>query len=164
MLSVVRNTSYAVEKMGQHTECKHCFFRFDGGHSHHSGASIAICTHCLSRYRLPTVNRWGPAIGEHVPLWLIATAERLVPEPGPRHWCHAKHKNVDPPIDTGACLITVASPTTCEYPELGPLVNYPIDQIVCPQCNRLSLRLGFEHGDVCPQCNSDSLSISQVIY
>jgi hypothetical protein len=150
--------------MGQHTECEHCFFRFDGGHSHHTGASVAICTHCLSRFRLPTENLWGPAIGEHIPLLLIATAVRLVPEAGTRRRCHAKHKNIDPPIDTGVFLVTVASPTPCELPELGPLVNYPIEQVACPQCSHLSLRLGFERGDLCPQCNSHSLSISQVIY
>ncbi len=150
--------------MGQHAECKHCFFRFDGGHSHHSGASIAICTQCLSRFRLPTHNPWGPAIGEEIPLLLIATAERLVPEPGPRRWRHAKHKNVDPPVDSGARLVTAASARPSELPELGPLVEYPIRDIACPQCQNETLRLGFECGDVCPQCHSQSLSISQVIY
>ena len=150
--------------MGQHAECKHCFFRFDGGHSHQAGASIAICTHCLSRYSLPTGNPWGPEIGERIPMLLIGTAERLVPEPGPRRWCHAKLQNVDPPVDTGARLVAVASPTSCELPELGPLIEYPITDIACPQCENRSLRLGFERGDVCPQCNSHSLSISPVIY
>lgn len=150
--------------MGQYVECKHCFFRFFGRHDHHSGASIAICVDCLSRYRLPTANPWGPTIGERIPLLLIATAERLTPAPGPRRWCHAKHYEVNPPTDTGTCLVTAASPTPCVLPELGPLVEYPIEEIVCPKCNGRSVRLRFKDGEKCPQCNTHALTINRVIY
>ncbi len=37
--------------------------------------------------------------------------------------------DADPPVDTGTRMVTVASLTPCELPELGPLVEYPIDDI-----------------------------------
>jgi hypothetical protein len=97
--------------MGQHVECNRCFFRFSGRHDHHSGASRAICTSCLSRFQLKTENPWGPSIGERIQFLLIGTAERLTPKPGPRRWCHATLTAHNPPIETHTYVVTVAGVT-----------------------------------------------------
>ena len=152
------------QTMGQHAECKRCFFRFSGGHSHHAGSSCCICTNCLSRFSIPTANEWGPQIGETVELVLYQTATRLVPEPGPRRWCHAKIHPVDPPTPTGVHLTLIAGETRTNGEHSITLVHYPIMDIVCAECNTPSLVMGFDPDAPCPQCNQGPLELGAVIY
>ena len=161
MRNIVRRHN---QTMSQHAECKRCFFRFSGGHSHHAGSSSCICTSCLSRFSIPTKNEWGPQIGETVELILYQTATRLVPEPGPRRWCHAKNHPVDPPRPTGVQMMLVAGETHTEGEHSITLVHYPVANTECPVCGRRSLVMGFEPDDLCPQCNQGSLELGAVIY
>jgi hypothetical protein len=150
--------------MGQQVECKRCFFSFSGGHNHHSGASIAICLHCLSRYQMPTECEWGPFIGERIPLLLIGTAERLIPMPGPRRWCHAKLTWYNPPVPTDSSFVARAGEQLTFQDQVSTLVHYPVEEIPCPQCGMTRLTCGFHDGDRCPQCHEGLLDIEGVIY
>ena len=150
--------------MVQYAECKRCFFRFSGGHSHHSGSSRCICTTCLSGFSIATANEWGPRIGEVVELVLYQNATRLAPGPGPRRWCHAKIHPVDPPKPTGIRMTLEAGETRTNGEHSVTLVHYPIADIDCPECNVRSIVMGFEPGDMCPQCNQEQLELGGVIY
>jgi hypothetical protein len=131
--------------MGQHAECKRCLFLFEGD---------AICVKCLSRFLLPTASRWGPEIGERIQLLLYETADRLIPEAGPRRWCHAKRHPVDPPRETGTYLVVAIDKNNPD------LVVYPIEEIPCPQCGGANLVKWCKPEDSCPQCNQGPLKLS----
>lgn len=137
---------------GQRCKCTECDFDFCSGHSHHEGASSAVCKECLTLFDLPTKNFWGPEIAEVIELFKVE--KRLV----------YKHKKKPPRTEwsrhpTGEFLL--AEPSGQEWGR----VHYPIDTVICPQCKtKGSLILDFESGENCPQCKSGKLECSQVIY
>ncbi len=138
--------------MGQRCQCNHCDFQFMAGHSHHAGASFAICLHCLTEFSLPTESPWGPAVGELIQLFQVH-----------REW-KVRHKK-KPPV----CQFRF-EPTN-EYLLAEPSgagwfnVIYPIDTLTCPSCQQLhTLVLDFDDGASCPKCKQGTLQCHEVIY
>lgn len=138
--------------MGQDCRCSCCDFGFMGGHSHHEGASSAVCLHCLTEFSLPTESPWGPEVGELIQLFQVR-----------REW-FVRHKK-KPSIcqfhyePTSEYLLTEAS---VSYPGM---VVYPIETITCPNCHTPSgLVMAFENGATCPKCKRGKLQCSAVMY
>lgn len=138
--------------MGQRCHCAGCGFQFLAGHSHHAGASFAVCLHCLAEFSLPTSSPWGPHEGELIQLFQVR-----------REW-FVRHKK-KPPVcqfrhePTSEYLLVEASVT-----EPGRVL-YPIETLTCPCCHTPhKLVLDFENGATCPKCKVGNLQCDVVEY
>ncbi|EMI40266.1 hypothetical protein [Rhodopirellula sp. SWK7] len=70
----------------------------------------------------------------------------------------------DPSLDTGVFITAIAGETTMIGDYESTLVVYPIDNVACPQCSKLTVVLGFDPSDPCPACGEESLEIHAIIY
>ena len=147
--------------MAQHANCTRCSFEFHGGHSHHTGSSCALCVSCLAAYSLTTENPWGPAVGERLHLLLGGTATRRKKRKRNRLVDRVYH---DPPLDTGVYITTLAGETKTAGEDEFTDVIYPIENVACPQCSKMTVVLGFDADDQCPECGEQSLELHAIIY
>jgi len=67
-------------------------------------------------------------------------------------------------LDTGVYITTLAGDTKTFGDEEFTDVIYPIENVACPQCSKMTVVLGFEPDDLCPECGEQSLEIHGIIY
>lgn len=147
--------------MGQHVSCTDCAFEFFGGHDHHAGAARVVCVSCLSRFALCTKSEWGPSVGEQIPLFLTATAQRL---PSPNKKRHVTLVPLDTPSDTGAVVHVSEGPPETIGDHTFAAAIYEIESVQCPTCDQCTLRMGFANDDLCPECETGKLEMGGIMY
>jgi len=135
--------------MGQEASCNKCSFSFLGGHDHHTGISECVCTSCLTYFALPTASVWGPEVGERIQICRYAKS---------------KKKHIPNYKKTGSSFITTKGEEFAFGDQIRHMVEYPIEEIPCPECNEKSLKVGFEEGDNCPKCSKGKVSLSAIIF
>lgn len=136
--------------MGQHATCTRCSFNFWGGHSHDTGESSCACLACGSTFSCPTSNRWGPEIGEEIPL--IRVVKRKGKKKKPRR------------IPTGVSFVAERGEAYQVGDRTSYFVHYPIETIPCPECHQARLACGFDAGDACPKCKVGKILVHFVEY
>jgi hypothetical protein len=138
--------------MGQHARCNECSFSFFGGHSHHIGYSPCICLSCLSEFGCPTQSPWGARIGETIELVRFRTTGK-------------RKKQKTEQVPTGVSFIVEQDKALqIDNRIISYLVRYPIETVPCPDCDRFSLSLGFEGGEICPKCKRGIVNTEFIEY
>ena len=137
--------------MGQHAFCDCCSFRFDGGHSHHTGQSECICVACMTVFVCPTKSVWGPQAGEVIALCRISVTGK-----------RRRHKLKI--AETGTTFVAERISLGDSGNAATDGVRYPIETVQCPECRAFSLALGFHDGDLCPKCRTGTIRTNFVEY
>lgn len=137
--------------MGYIANCPDCTFEFFAGHSHHEGASSAVCNNCRAFFACLTKNLWGPSVGEPI------TVHEVISKGKGR-------KRRTEQIPTKLQFQAVAGQTTvvggCEFTG----VQYPKEGLPCPVCPDGTIFFGFELTDDCPWCGHNPMKFDSIIY
>jgi len=132
---------------GTQASCDRCKFEFTGGHSHDSGSAACLCLNCFSNFECVTASRWGPEVGEVIPLFKVVTRGK-------------KRKRTVELVPTGVTF--VAEGGVAGEDVRYPSITYPISNVPCPECHTNSLVLGFDNIQQCPKCREGTLTINFV--
>jgi len=123
-------------EMGNHVACDYCDFEITFGHSLDLSQSTALCTNCLARYAIPTVNRFGADVGDRLE----------------RHKITVTKEHKLGVLTATSVLFTVSAS------DRDGCVIYPLKVVYCPECNCNSLVGHLNNGDKCPACFDGSLT------